>query len=204
MDEANQTQQTNSINSDNKQKENAGASSPSPKKNKPTPESLAKLENLKNARAALLERHAVLKENKPLAIGICKQLAECEKDFSKKLLRTILHFHTRNVSYLKNVAKGGKRFNLDGTESSDIEQQAIDYSNDFLKTLYEKQAARKAKKQAQKNRKFAPKKPFVKKESEKAPISVTSKDDLRRKKLQMLAQKFGKKSLEKSEEKTNS
>ncbi|PWQ92969.1 ProQ/FINO family protein [Leucothrix arctica] len=74
----------------------------------------------------LAETFSVWRRRRPLARGIDDQIAEviAEKklEISKRAIKKLLHRHTNHKSYLANVARGGKRFMLDGTEDGDVQQ----------------------------------------------------------------------------------
>ncbi len=152
--------------------------------NQPQAEAVSAKAANQAAYKTLCKRFAVLREKKPLAIGILQQLDSAQTGFSKTRLRHIMRFHVHNKLYLESVAKGGVRYNLDGSESEAISEEALNYSKECLKTLREKAQAQKPN-----AKKAFPKK--TKTEDEK--VSVASKDSARLQKLQLLAKKFGKK-----------
>lgn len=70
-------------------------------------------------------------QQRPLALGIERQIfqhiAKHSLSASKRVVQKLLHQHTRNKAYLLQVAKGGARFNLDGTAAGQVlahEQEA--------------------------------------------------------------------------------
>lgn len=70
-------------------------------------------------------------QQRPLALGIERQIfqhiAKHSLPASKRVVQKLLHQHTRNKAYLLQIAKGGARFNLDGSEAGQVlahEQEA--------------------------------------------------------------------------------
>ena len=73
---------------------------------------------------AWLNTFEVFQEKKPLAIGIYEVIVEqLPIAESKKVLRTILAYHCSNIAYIKNIAAGTHRYNLDGTINSTIDKE---------------------------------------------------------------------------------
>ena len=62
----------------------------------------------------LQERFPVLKDARPMAIGIDAEILTALPEIEKKTLRTALRMHTGTTRYLKSMARGEKRFNLAG------------------------------------------------------------------------------------------
>lgn len=77
-----------------------------------------KKELLRTSYADLLGKYEILRDKKPLAIGIYDEVLAVISE--PKLTSYILAKHTRNSRYLKSLAEGGKRFHLDGTEADEI------------------------------------------------------------------------------------
>lgn len=80
---------------------------------------------------ASLNGFSVWLQQRPLALGIERQIfqhiAKHSLPASKRVVQKLLHQHTRNKAYLLQIAKGGERFNLDGTEAGQVlahEQEA--------------------------------------------------------------------------------
>lgn len=63
-------------------------------------------------------------QHSPLALGIERQIfqyiAKHSLSASKRVVQKLLHQHTRHKAYLLHVAKGGSRFNLDGTAAGQV------------------------------------------------------------------------------------
>lgn len=96
------------------------AKKPKPRKpTKPAP-SLERIDQLN----AFLNGFKIWRELKPLALGIDKQLFKLINDnqlsASKRVVQKLLHKHCSKRRYLRNVAAGGQRYNLDGTPAGDI------------------------------------------------------------------------------------
>ena len=70
---------------------------------------------------------------KPLSRGIHYDLFDAETGLSRTVIRRGLAAYTRRTSYLKSVAAGGARFNLDGIKSSFyVTSDEIEYSTKLL------------------------------------------------------------------------
>ncbi len=86
----------------------------------------------------LAESFSVWRRRRPLARGIDEQIAEFvaskHLEISKRAIKKRLHRHTHHPAYLKNVARGGMRFMLDGTENGEILQEERDHAERALAT----------------------------------------------------------------------
>ena len=71
----------------------------------------------------LQERFPVLKDARPMAIGIDAEILTALPEIEKKTLRTALRMHTGTTRYLKSMARGEKRFNLAGEPVADIAEE---------------------------------------------------------------------------------
>ena len=76
----------------------------------------------------LCHRYAVLRNKKPLAIGFWRQLAADKTGFAAEQIRRILAFHVKKITYLRRLAKGGMRYNLNGSEASEISERDLNYT----------------------------------------------------------------------------
>ena len=83
----------------------------------------------------LAETYPVIKQSKPLAIGINKQLAELHPDIDPKALKSALFHHTRSISYLKSVSKAEHRCGLDGNPVAPLLEEQRQYAVDQLKAI---------------------------------------------------------------------
>lgn len=72
----------------------------------------------------LKARYPVVAEWKPLAVGVRDELIAV--GYSAEVLRRTLYTHVHGIKYKRIVAKGGKRFHLDGSEAQDIESEHIE------------------------------------------------------------------------------
>lgn len=98
-------------------------------------------------------KYDVFKRVKPLAIGIEKELVEALPQFDAGLINRVLSNHCRRPKYIKAVARGGKRFNLNNRFQGEVtaEEQAHALSQPGIKEAIEKQDARRAEAAAAKN-----------------------------------------------------
>lgn len=105
---------------------------PQKPKAKPKPKPLHSPSDLRAQELnASLNGFSVWLQHRPLALGVDRQIfqhiAKHSLSASKRVVQKLLHQHTRNKAYLLQVAKGGTRFNLDGTEAGQVlahEQEA--------------------------------------------------------------------------------
>lgn len=92
-----------------------------PSKPKKTPPSDLRARELNDS----LNGFLVWLNYQPLAIGIEKQIfqhiAQLHFSSSKRVVQKLLQQHTRHERYRENLAKGGMRYNLDGSESGTIQ-----------------------------------------------------------------------------------
>ena len=100
-------------------------------------------------------------EAKPLKIGIFKELADRVEPLglvSRTQLRQALRRYTSSWRYLKSIARGGERIDLDGNAGDKVEQDHIDHAAKALeeskakfeqsrKTLKEKKIYKKTQKE---------------------------------------------------------
>lgn len=80
---------------------------------------------------ASLNGFSVWLQQRPLALGIERQIfqhiAKHSLPASKRVVQKLLYQRTRSKAYLLQIAKGGARFNLDGSEAGQVlahEQEA--------------------------------------------------------------------------------
>ena len=76
----------------------------------------------------LYSKYDVFKRFKPLAIGIEKDLVEALPQFDAALIHRVLSNHCRRPKYLKAVARGGKRFNLNNRFQGEVSEQEQQYA----------------------------------------------------------------------------
>lgn len=105
----------------------------------------------------LYSKYDVFKRFKPLAIGIEKDLVEALPQFDAVLIHRVLSNHCRRPKYLKAVARGGKRFNLNNRFQGEVSEQEQQYalSQPNIREAIEKQDTRRAEAAAAKAAKLA-------------------------------------------------
>ena len=94
----------------------------------------------------IYKKYEVFSKFKPLALGIEQDLIADLPQFSAELIMRVMANHCRRPKYLKAIARGGKRFNLNnrfqGEVSAEEQQYALSLPN--IKEAIEKQDARRA------------------------------------------------------------
>ena len=94
----------------------------------------------------IYKKYEVFSKFKPLALGIEQDLIADLPQFSAELIMRVMANHCRRPKYLKAIARGGKRFNLNnrfqGEISAEEQQYALSLPN--IKEAIEKQNARRA------------------------------------------------------------
>ncbi|WP_084224433.1 ProQ/FINO family protein [Stenoxybacter acetivorans] len=98
-------------------------------------QTLSKNQQLAQIKAYLYHQFEVLKEFKPLALGIDKDIIAALPQFDKTLVKRALSSHCRHPRYINNLAQGGKRYDLQGNEQGEVtpEQQAKTEHHQVLK-----------------------------------------------------------------------
>ena len=73
------------------------------------------------------EKYDVFKKFKPLAVGIDQDLIAALPQFEATLIARVLANHCRRPRYIKALARGGKRFDLNGRFKGEVtaEEQQI-------------------------------------------------------------------------------
>lgn len=110
-------------------------SNPTPNPKSPRPRNTV-LESLGTA-------FPVVREGKPLAIGIHKAIFERMPDLDKAQLRTALKMHTASTRYLKALCIEAARVDLDGNAAGEITTEQRQAAGDALKERFRKAAERK-------------------------------------------------------------
>lgn len=100
----------------------------------------------------LCEAFPVFKQAQPLAIGIHKAVRERRPDINAAELRTALQRHTASTRYLKMLANGQQRFDLDGQPAGEVTQEQRDLAVQGLKERFRKGAERARQEQAARER----------------------------------------------------
>jgi ProP effector len=98
-------------------------------------------------RALLRERHAVIQNCLPLAIGIHEAILTAYPEQGKTAIRRALQFHTTSSAYLKNLAAGGYRYDLAGQPWGLITPEHQHYAQEQLTLKEQRDAKRGAPKQ---------------------------------------------------------
>lgn len=91
-------------------------------------------------------KYDVFKKFKPLAVGIDQDLIAVMPQYDPALIARVLANHCRRRRYLKALAKGGKRFDLNNRFKGEVtpEEQQIAAQNPAVKESLERLAAKKA------------------------------------------------------------
>lgn len=97
----------------------------------------------------LQESFPVLRDCRPLAIGIDKQLMARLPDMDRKVLRIALGIHTHSLRYLKAMEKAALRTDLEGNPAGEITQEQRTHASELIKERLQKQAEqRRAQREA--------------------------------------------------------
>ena len=107
------------------------------------------------SRNALLDtlgaNFAVLRECRPLALGIHKIIIARMPEVDTAQLRLALRMHTASTRYLKALQAAGERFDLDGKAAGEVTAEQREVAATTLRERFKKQAGRrKAEEQAKK------------------------------------------------------
>lgn len=121
---------------------------------------------------ALCERYPVIRDGKPLALGVHTAIAAQMPDASSAQLKLALRIHTASTRYLKALSLGGARFDLEGNPSGEVTVEQRDLATKGLKDRFAKGAERKRQEETDRKAKEA--------------------DERRNEKLNALAEKFKK------------
>ena len=95
-------------------------------------------------------KYDVFKRFKPLSVGLENDLIQALGQFSPELIKRVLANHCRRPKYIKSVARGGKRFNLDNRCQGEVseEERLHALEQPGIREAIEKQDARRAEAQA--------------------------------------------------------
>lgn len=102
--------------------------------------------------ATLTSTFAVFRAGLPLAIGIHKAIKERLPNLSDGALRATLKAYTASTKYLKAVANGRQRFDLDGQVAGEIAPEQRELALATLKERFRKAAEQKRAEQAARER----------------------------------------------------
>lgn len=94
----------------------------------------------------------VFRDCQPLAIGIHKTLKLRQPELSDGGVRFALKQHTASTKYLKAIANGTQRFDLDGNPAGEITAEQRQQALDTLKERFRKMADKKRAEQQDKER----------------------------------------------------
>lgn len=91
-------------------------------------------------------KYDVFKRFKPLAVGIDQDLIAALPQYDSALISRVLANHCRRPRYLKALARGGKRFDLNNRFKGEVseEEQKIAAQHPAVKEMLERQAAKQA------------------------------------------------------------
>ena len=89
----------------------------------------------------MYRRYAVLRDNRPLAIGSGDVLAAALAHFDATVISRALSNHCARISYQKQLAKGGKRFNLNGKPEGEVDEGAKTHAQALVDAAQEKSKA---------------------------------------------------------------
>lgn len=100
----------------------------------------------------IYNKYDVFKRFKPLALGIDQDLAAELPQFDPALIARVLANHCRRPRYLKALARGGKRFDLNNRFKGEVspEEQAVAQQHPAVQQALAAQAEHKAAAEAQK------------------------------------------------------
>ncbi|QEY24249.1 ProQ/FINO family protein [Neisseria animalis] len=95
-------------------------------------------------------KYDVFKRFKPLAVGIDQDLIAALPQYDPVLIARVLANHCRRPRYLKALARGGKRFDLNNRFKGEVspEEQAIAQQHPAVRQALAAQAERQAAKDA--------------------------------------------------------
>ncbi|MDS4016477.1 MAG: ProQ/FinO family protein [Candidatus Accumulibacter sp.] len=97
----------------------------------------------------LQDKFPVMRDCRPLAIGIDKQLLARLPDVDRKHLRIALGIHTHSLRYLKALEKAQVRLDLEGNPAGEVTPEQRVYAGGLVKERLERQAAqRRAQREA--------------------------------------------------------
>lgn len=88
-------------------------------------------------------KYDVFKRFKPLALGIDQDLIAALPQYDSALIARVLANHCRRPRYLKALAHGGKRFDLNNRFKGEVtpEEQAIAQNHPFVQQALQQQSA---------------------------------------------------------------
>jgi len=93
----------------------------------------------------LVTQHPILAERKPLALQIHLQIREANPDLTKTQIRRAMWWLVHSKKYLQELAEGGARYNLDGTENGTVSDEHQTNARDTLKLIQSRKQKPKPK-----------------------------------------------------------
>lgn len=101
----------------------------------------------------IYHKYEVFRRFKPLALGIEQDLFAALPQFDAVLVKRVLSNHCRRPKYLKSVARGGKRFDLNLRVRGEITSQEQQYAllQPGIQAAIEQGKARRAEKSVEKS-----------------------------------------------------
>lgn len=100
----------------------------------------------------LINTFPVFRDGQPLAIGIHKAIKVRLPDINEGSLRIALKGYTASTKYLKAIANGKQRFDLDGNPGGEITTEQRQQAMETIKERFRKAAERKKVEQEAKER----------------------------------------------------
>lgn len=99
----------------------------------------------------IYNKYDVFKRFKPLAVGIDQDLIAALPQYDAALIGRVLTNHCRRPRYIKSLARGGKRFDLNNRFKGEVtpEEQAIAQQHPAVQQAMAAQAERAAAKAAE-------------------------------------------------------
>lgn len=130
---------------------------------------------VKALHATLGQKYKVINSHQPLAVGIANEVMSL--GYPEDVVRRVLQQHVTTTMYLKALAKGGKRFHLDGTEAGDVAEEHSKHAQEKLAARMAEFAQKKAtadEKKKQQKQALAAAKAMAKAVKEKAKQEKTT------------------------------
>lgn len=82
----------------------------------------------------------VFAQYRPLALGIHKAIRERLPEINPRQLRDALRMHTTSTRYLKALAQGDVRYDLDGAPAGEVTEEQRRQAADTLRERFKKKA----------------------------------------------------------------
>lgn len=119
-------------------------------------QTMSKKQQVKLITDHLYNKYEVFSKFKPLAIGIDDDLVKALPQYDQQLVLRALSNHCRRPKYLKQLVRGGKRFNLHGKVKGEVTEEekkaAQEQSEALSKQLTEKTLTKEKNIEAQRQR----------------------------------------------------